>query len=379
MTGLLLITLMLTLGSQPNRLGIIDAVTAASVVPPPRPPELNILNEDGSPLTGGWIKAQEGQTLGIIFKVSDPADTQGFRDFAMKVTPLNTPEGSDFLFNAQSGLGYYSWTPAAGDASRYPSFTLAFSASNTYLGGTTTKKVNIAFNNDQPLVFDGALPQTQIANIGSRLDFPVTVYSTAPRVKIAAKRLPPGASISKTVKNSANGSWVAYLRWKPKTNQIGKSWTTTFRAQESGRKFPQNQTISSTFTASGIGQPANITITNVSWNSANAQLTARGKVNFSKGWIANTSVALRYTSADGPQLTTIPIIVSTDGNWSYTGVVPASQLPCSIWAQTGSIGGQSPIQGADSSACSTQPSCPANQYWCPETSDMEAMCMSSCN
>lgn len=362
---ILVAVLALGVGGAEHRL-FIDGVTAATK-PAARPPTLAIGVPAGSPaLAKDTIQIEEGQSVVIDLKVYDPRDTQNlYHDFKLEVSPPNFPPGATLGWNSLTGQGRYTWTPGPGDAQSYPHAALTFVATNTFLGGTTKHKINLAMGHIPPPAFDSSIPARKNAGIGEKLKFPLSVESAGSRVKIKARGLPPGALLGATRKDRGTGKWIATLAWKPKAKQAGFSRETTFTAvARDSHGNVQQATLSVTFTVGSAG----FAIDQARWNASTSQLAASGT------GTAGQPVTLSF-GPSGPSITKVPIVVDGKGAWEYIGKVEPSNAPCAIQAQAGGETATLAVASAPST-CVATPNCPSPMQWYPEnTSGMEGMCM----
>lgn len=356
----LVAALVLGIGGAEPKL-FIDGVTAATTKPDPVPPTVEITAADGSSVKG-IVAVKEGETVTLDIKVYDPRDTQGlYHDFSLQALPTNTPPGASLAFNALKGLGRYTWTAVEGDAARYPSTTITFVASNTYLGGTTKQQVTLSLGDLPTPVFSTAIPAQQTAEVGKRLKFPLTVSSPSSKVRIKASRLPPGATLGPTRKTPNTQQWTAVLKWKPKAKHTGHSYATTFTAIGKDGSTALQSTLGVTFTA------ATLLLQQARWNADSSQLTVAGKG--PKG----QSISLGF-SPGGTALTNVPISVDGQGLWSHSLQVEAANAPCAVQARTGNQAATLAVDSAPA-ACVATPVCTDPAQWHPEDSGAPAQCM----
>lgn len=228
---------------------LIDGVTAASDTGP-RPPELTLTATP--PLSRGVIRVTEGQTVTINLRMYDSQDPTGQYndDLVPKVLPADTPPGAKFQWSPNGATARYTWTPAVGDAATYPEVALTFTATNSFLGGTSQEKVTLSFATVTAPEFTASVPDTVTGIAKQRTLLPIQASATT-KTKIIGRKLPKGARLGATRKNAATGLWTAQLRWKPKANQVGKTYTSTFIAKSkvNGQVLQSNHTIVFTATA----------------------------------------------------------------------------------------------------------------------------------
>lgn len=357
---------LLGIGGTEHRL-LIDGVTAATTVP--RNPQLDL---SASPaISHNTILATEGQTITIAVRASDPADTSGYNSFAVDVNPKNLPPGS--TWTPRQATGTYTWTPAPGDAQKYPSFILNFTANNTFLGGSTTHPITVMFANGAAPQFDAALPDRQTVVVGQRLKLAIGANSPLKKAKITARRLPPGATLGATRKNTSTGLWTATLSWKPKPGQNGKTFSTQFVAKTTGggARLQSSHTIAfKAATTPDSGTP--LAVTQAQWDASTAKLSASGT------GPSGQAITLMFANSSTP-VTSVSILVDDNGNWQYTSAMgledPATSVPCAIQAWVNGVNSDPfTVQGAPASCVNGTPSCDSGK-WYPETTTMTGMCM----
>lgn len=325
------------------------ATSAATQTPTPANPVIKL--SDSSPtMTNNVIYVEEGQPASICVAVTDP---NGYNSLNLNYTSSITLDTSNinFAYAACSGsalqIPKFTWNTQLGDAAKYPSTTITFTASNTYFSPTPTTKrsIHIVIQNSSQPLFDSLTNQTLTVGVPLTLPIVATGNTNAlDTVLISAQSLPKGAKLSKATLMKIGtyaGKWMSTFKWTPTEAQYKaldpSIYTGSFIAKYKNAAAGLSPTQSDVkFTvmppvidAAAIKQ---LIVSKAAWSVTKNTLTATGTVKFTQKFGMVTNIGVMLTNAKtGELITTAPIPVADNGQWKLSNQQLAT-APCSITA-----------------------------------------------
>jgi hypothetical protein len=271
----------------------------------------------------------EGQTLKIAVSAADPDGDP------VTLAAESLPPGAGF----DPATGGFEWTPAVGSKGVYE---VLFKATDRPSDASRAKTVQQAVRitvaqagavNTAPRL--DAIPTPQSAAAFDKLVLRVAALDADDdELVLSASNLPPGAEFQNL--GLADGKWTGEFRWRPTRQQVGRSFTTTFVARESGVSPAQQDALDVEFqvTAPSFDPVIKKVLVERS-RYRSGILKVRGRVKFKTPPAGAGTLVVNITDKAGNPVG--QTVASGNGRWTFAMPVAADAVPCRIKAEVNGV------------------------------------------